>query len=1041
MKKISIKDLLEQEDIFKGIRQSAIDTVEVLNKVQTELKDSAKVIQNDIKNSTTDSAKGLKEFSNAATAASKVMKDAALIAQQQAKAEQQKIKVDQELVKLEKLKAQEIARANKEAEKAAKLAAQETSAYAQLSKELNNARKAYKDLAVTNQSNTQEAKDLLNTINQLDAQLKEVDATVGQHQRNVGNYEGALQELNAKIDSGTMSYRELSKAIKQYQTIALQAGEDSAIGKDAIDKAAALKDRLGDLSNRTKLLSSDTVKLDTAMAAIGAGAGAFQAVEGAIALAGGASEDLQKALVKLQAVQMVANGVQQVANALNKDAILGIQLRNGIEKIKTLFISQNTAATAANTIAAGTNTTATVAQTTATNAANVATKGLNASMLLNPYVLVAAGVAALVYAFSKYLDSSDKAAKLEEKRNKEIQKQVELLGPLQNKMQDEIGSFRAMVGMLSQTNAGSKERSALISEINSKYGTTLKNLSDEKAFQDQLNNSVINFIALQKARYKVEASGEQLKVLFKEEILLEKQLETEKKLAEKEKERQQKTDDYMGSFDKQNKLNQGRVSNTQKLLEKNRAMQQQLSKESIDGYNKEKQAMEGLGMTGNNNVNTQQNYNKELEKTVDLTKEIQDEQTKQITDAEDRAKIQLQLEAQRRITEIKESTATAEQKAQLIKLVEENLATDIKKIYDDYYKDLRDKAIAQAEWIKKNKEDIAEQERQENMKLYNDSVTEEDKQNQAKLASLDGEQKKEFEERLAFQKDLDELNKLYFDGAFSSQEDYEKAVANLKKKYQADDIEKEKKAQEERLKTIEAFAQKTADYFKKKSEEKVKAIDEEISASEKQAETLKQLAADGNINAQQSLAEQQRIINEANLRKQKELRKQQRIEVGLAAFKAFSANADKDNPLASTIKDVTGLLAFINSLPMFYDGTEDTGTNGRGVDGKGGFHAILHPNERVLPKSLNQQIGNLSNEELARIAQDYQNGRLIGQDVAHSALDFAVMVNKIDELKEVIKNKPETNIALGEITQSAMQIVEQKRTGNTVIYNRYRVNR
>lgn len=128
-------------------------------------------------------------------------------------------------------------------------------------------------------------------------------------------------------------------------------------------------------------------------------------------------------------------------------------------------------------------------------------------------------------------------------------------------------------------------------------------------------------------------------------------------------------------------------------------------------------------------------------------------------------------------------------------------------------------------------------------------------------------------------------------------------------------------------------------------------------------------------------------------------------------------------------------------MPAFYDGTENTGANGQGIDGKGGFHAVLHPNERVIPKSLNDQIGSMSNEQLTKLAQEYQNGRLITKSNANSSLDLAILANKLDTLTDVIKNKPETNIALGEITQSAMNIVESKRTGNTTIYNRFKVRK
>ena len=146
--------------------------------------------------------------------------------------------------------------------------------------------------------------------------------------------------------------------------------------------------------------------------------------------------------------------------------------------------------------------------------------------------------------------------------------------------------------------------------------------------------------------------------------------------------------------------------------------------------------------------------------------------------------------------------------------------------------------------------------------------------------------------------------------------------------------------------------------------------------------------------------------------------------------------------MAETIRDTTLLQQFISSLPTFFDGIEDTGKNGNGVDGKGGFHAILHPNERVVPKSLNDKIGNLSNTDLARVAQEYNNGKFVESNgQPQSALELALLVNEIKDLKSVIKDKPETNIALGQITQSVVEIVESKTIGKTTTYNRYKVRK
>ena len=191
------------------------------------------------------------------------------------------------------------------------------------------------------------------------------------------------------------------------------------------------------------------------------------------------------------------------------------------------------------------------------------------------------------------------------------------------------------------------------------------------------------------------------------------------------------------------------------------------------------------------------------------------------------------------------------------------------------------------------------------------------------------------------------------------------------------------------------------------------------------------------------MAEQQKIIDEANKKKAQEEKKQAYIELAKTAYSTYQGKVDakSKNPLADTIKDITLLQAFIKTIPAFEEGTEDTGVNGRGVDGKGGFHAILHPNERVVPKALNEQIGSLSNTELAQLATNYRAGKIGDVGQSGSAMDLAILVNEIKDLKSVIKNKPETNIELGEITASIMEVVQSTKKGNEVTYNRFKIRK
>ncbi|MEI8137523.1 MAG: phage tail tape measure protein, partial [Bacteroidota bacterium] len=62
----------------------------------------------------------------------------------------------------------------------------------------------------------------------------------------------------------------------------------------------------------------------------------------------------------------------------------------------------------------------------------------------------------------------------------------------------------ALFEALKKTNNGSVERSALITEINGKYGTTLENLKDEKKFVDQVNTSYNDLIKTMTAKAEME---------------------------------------------------------------------------------------------------------------------------------------------------------------------------------------------------------------------------------------------------------------------------------------------------------------------------------------------------------------------------------------------------------------------------------------------------------------------------------------------------------------------------------------------------------
>ena len=238
----------------------------------------------------------------------------------------------------------------------------------------------------------------------------------------ISKMESDLATLNEKVTAGGLTMRDMTQAMKQYQNIAAEAGAQSPVGQQALSAAAQLKDELGDLRSVTGALSSDFVGLDTTMQGIETGAAVFQGLQGAIALAGIENEDLEKTMVKLQATQGVVNAVNTVAKNLNKDAILGIQLRIAAEKIQNFIQTGSFRNTLLTTEAKVADTAATVAQGTAMVGTSVATTGATLATKAFRIALISTGVGALIVGLGLLIANFDSIYKYVLKASDQFEK-------------------------------------------------------------------------------------------------------------------------------------------------------------------------------------------------------------------------------------------------------------------------------------------------------------------------------------------------------------------------------------------------------------------------------------------------------------------------------------------------------------------------------------------------------------------------------------------------------------------------------------------
>jgi len=220
-------------------------------------------------------------------------------------------------------------------------------------------------------------------VDKLNKSIKETDESVNNTGKDINK---AFADLNAKVESGELSYRELSKAVKEYQTIALQAGRESVVGQEAILKAAALKDELADLSAEVTALSNDGANMQAALQLGSTVTAGYGALQGAMALVGGESEELQQTMVKLQAVQAVLNGIEQIRANLEKESILMLKAKSLATKSMTIIEGVYAAV---------------VGTTTG------AMKALRIAMLALPIIAIIAGIALLIGWLSSLADETE----------------------------------------------------------------------------------------------------------------------------------------------------------------------------------------------------------------------------------------------------------------------------------------------------------------------------------------------------------------------------------------------------------------------------------------------------------------------------------------------------------------------------------------------------------------------------------------------------------------------------------------------------------
>lgn len=131
-----------------------------------------------------------------------------------------------------------------------------------------------------------------------------------------------FEKLNKTIDSGVVGVKDMKNAIREYQDIAMRAGEANPISEEALHRAAKLQDRLEDTRKKINVLSRDGKILNASISIGQSVVNSYTAFTGITQLLGKSNKDLLQTMAKLQIIMNTMQATEQILNQLRRGGVI-----------------------------------------------------------------------------------------------------------------------------------------------------------------------------------------------------------------------------------------------------------------------------------------------------------------------------------------------------------------------------------------------------------------------------------------------------------------------------------------------------------------------------------------------------------------------------------------------------------------------------------------------------------------------------------------------------------------------------------------------
>ena len=140
-----------------------------------------------------------------------------------------------------------------------------------------------------------------------------------------------------------------------------------------------------------------------------------------------------------------------------------------------------------------------------TRGATAAQQAFNRALKANPWGLLLAGLTAAVAAIAAWRAKVRAAAEEQERLKKEAKQAATEIKEVEGKIAEETSAVKRLKDAIDGENIGSNRRNALIKEFNSKFGTYLSHLLNEKSTAQDLANAYAEVVKNLRAKMLLEA--------------------------------------------------------------------------------------------------------------------------------------------------------------------------------------------------------------------------------------------------------------------------------------------------------------------------------------------------------------------------------------------------------------------------------------------------------------------------------------------------------------------------------------------------------